>query len=79
MEWLSVAKNILALAVLIGNMISNAQQRGLGRIEATNEALLQAHKDIAYANAIAEDAEREFKNSPGGNAADREFEVPDGQ
>jgi hypothetical protein len=80
MGWLSVAKNVAALIVLLVNMINDAQQRGLGRLEATNEALLQAQKDIAYALAIEEDAERGFKQNPNASTdEDKQFEVPDGQ
>ena len=78
--WTSIAKNALALFVLIANMINDKQQRGLGRMEATNEALLQVHEDVAYSMAIAEDAVREFKANPGSNEKrDTDFEVPDGQ
>jgi hypothetical protein len=79
MEWFTVAKNLLALVVLITTMIKDSQQRGLGRLEATNEALLKAQQDIAYASAIEEDAERGFKTNPTGNDSDAAFEVPDGQ
>jgi hypothetical protein len=79
MDWISIVKNLLSLVVTITNMIGDAQQRGLGRIEATNEALLNAQQDIAYASAIAEDAERELKANPAGTSEDRDFEVPDGQ
>jgi hypothetical protein len=79
MDWFSIAKNLLSLVVTITSMISDAQQRGLGRMEATNEALLNAQQDIAYASAITEDAERELKANPAGTSEDHEFEVPDGQ
>lgn len=64
MTWLEIAKNLLALAVLITQMIKDGQQRGLGRMEATSEALLNAQQDIAYANAVAEDAAREHADHP---------------
>lgn len=78
--WFPILKNALALIVLIARMVNDAQQRGLGRMEATNEALLQAQQDIAYSLAIEEDAEREFKKNPNhATAEDLEFQVPDGQ
>ena len=64
MDWFSVAKNLLALVVLITTMIKDSQQRGLGRLEATNEALLKAQQDIAYASAVEEDADRAHKSNP---------------
>lgn len=75
MDWLSILKNALALVVLIGNMINDAQQRGLGRIEATNEALLKAQQDVSFGNAIEEDAAREHAKHPDTDAGfDSSFE-----
>ena len=64
MKWFTVVKNLLALVVLITTMIKDSQQRGLGRLEATNEALLKAQQDIAYASAVEEDADREHRGNP---------------
>jgi hypothetical protein len=57
-SWVEIIKNALALAVLITQMIRDSQQRGLGRMETTNEALKNAQRDIAYASAVEEDAIR---------------------
>ena len=80
MDWFTVAKNILTLAVLITTMIKDGQQRGLGRLEATNEALLKAQQDIAYASAVEEDAERSHAKNPTTDGGfDKSFQVPDDQ
>lgn len=78
MTWLEIAKNVLALVVLIANMIKDSQQRGLGRMEATNEALQNAQRDISYANAVEEDAIRSHHANPDSDDGfDKDFMRPD--
>ena len=55
-------------------MIKDNQPRGLGCVEAMNEALLSAQQDIAYTNAVAEDASREHAVHPDGDDGfDKDF------
>lgn len=78
MSWLEIAKNILSLVVLITTMVRDSRQRGLGRAEAVNEALLTAQQDIAYANAVEEDAIRQHNANPDSDDAfDKDFMRPD--
>lgn len=78
MSWVEIIKNALALVVLIANMIKDSQQRGLGRMEAANEALVNAQRDIAYANAVEEDAIRSHNANPDtDDGFDKEFMRPD--
>jgi hypothetical protein len=77
-SWVEIIKNVLALAVLITQMIKDSQQRGLGRMEATNEALQNAQRDIAYASAVEEDAIRSHCANPDSDDGfDKEFMRPD--
>jgi hypothetical protein len=77
-SWVEIIKNVLALAVLITQMIKDSQQRGLGRMEATNEALQNAQRDIAYASAVEEDAIRShYANPDSDDGFDKEFMRPD--
>ena len=77
MSWLEIAKNVLALVVLIANMIKEGQQRGLGRMEATNEALQTAHRDIAYSSAVEEEARRAHNANPDSDDGfDKDFMRP---
>lgn len=61
---LSALPKLLALISLIVSMVRDAEQRGLGRAEAVAEALEQAQQDIAYANAVEEDARRQHNANP---------------
>ena len=61
---LSALPKLLALISLIFSMVRDAEQRGLGRAEAVAEALEQAQQDIAYANAVEEDARRQHHQHP---------------
>lgn len=62
---LSALPKLLSLISLIASMMRDAEQRGLGRADAVAEALAQAHQDIAYANAVEEDARRDHAAHPG--------------
>lgn len=78
MTWVTIAKNILSLVVLIATMVRDSQQRGLGRMEAVNEALTNAQRDIAYANAVEEDAIRQHNANPDSDDGfDKDFMRPD--
>lgn len=61
---ISALPKLLSLITLILTMVRDAEQRGLGRTEAVAEALEQAHKDIAYAQAIEEEARRSHNANP---------------
>lgn len=78
MSWVEIVKNGLALVLLIANMIKDNQQRGLGRMEAVNEALQNAQRDIAYASAVEEDAIRSHNANPDtDDGFDKDFMRPD--
>jgi hypothetical protein len=75
---ISALPKILALINLIMTMVRDKEQRGLGRTEAVAEALENAHKDIAYANAIEEAAAKEHNANPDSDSGfDTDFRRPD--
>lgn len=61
---LSALPKAIALFQLLAGMVRDAEQRGLGRKEAIAEALTIAHRDIAWANAEAEQAVRDHAAHP---------------
>jgi hypothetical protein len=61
---LKAMPQILSLITTIVGMVRDKEQRGLGRAEATADALAQAQQDIAYANAVEEDARRSHNQNP---------------
>ena len=75
---ISALPKILSLINLIMTMVRDGEQRGLGRAEAVAEALENAHKDIAYANAIEEEAARSHNANPDDDSGfDADFRRPD--
>ena len=75
---ISALPKLLSLISLIMTMVRDNEQRGLGRTEAVAEALENAHKDIAYANAIEEQAAKAHNASPNDDSGfDADFRRPD--
>lgn len=75
---ISSLPKLLSLVYLIMSMIKDAEQKGLGRAEAVAEALENAHKDIAYANAVEEEAVRSHNANPDDDSGfDADFRRPD--
>jgi hypothetical protein len=75
---ISALPKLLALINIIMTMVRDKEQRGLGRAEAVAEALENAHKDIAYSNAIEEEATKAHNASPDDDSGfDTSFRRPD--
>ena len=75
---LSALPKLLSLISLIMSMVRDSKQRGLGRAEAVKEALENAAQDIAYANAVEEDARRSHNAHPDDDSGfDQDFKRAD--
>lgn len=75
---ISALPKILALINIIMTMVRDKEQQGLGRAEAVAEALDNAHKDIAYANSIEEEAVQSHNASPDSDDGfDTDYRRPD--
>lgn len=75
---LSALPKLLSLISLIVSMVRESEQRGLGRTEAVKEALENAAQDIAYANAVEEDARRSHNEHPDDDSGfDQDFKRAD--
>jgi hypothetical protein len=71
---LSALPKILALIQLIGGMVRDAEQRGLGRKEAVAEALTIATSQIETANKVEAEAMQSHAKDNTDDAFDRSFE-----
>jgi hypothetical protein len=68
---------ILALIQFITGMVRDAEQRGVGRQEAINEALTLAHRQLAEADAAELEANAAHAKHPDSDDAfDNEFKRP---
>lgn len=71
---LSALPKLLALIQFIAGMVRDAEQRGLGRQDAIAEALEIAHRDLAAADAAANEARGRHAATPSDDAFDRTFQ-----
>lgn len=75
---LKALPKIFELFLTISQMVRDKEQRGLGRKEAIAEALATAQEDIAYGNAVAEEARRQHNLHPDDDGGfDKDFERKD--
>lgn len=70
---LAALPKLIALFNLIGGMVQDAEQRGLGRKEAVADALAAAHRDIALADAETVQAMQSHAKIKDDSAFDQDF------
>lgn len=74
---LSALPKLIALVQFVTGMVSDAEQRGLGRKEAIAEALEQAHLELALADAASIEAEHDHAMIDDDSAFDHDFQRKD--
>ncbi len=70
---LLIVSNLLKLAQFINALMHDREQQGIGRAQAIAEALEQAHKDLALADAAQMEADAAHAKDPTDAAFDSDF------
>jgi len=74
---LSALPKLIALVQFVASMVHDAEQRGLGRKEAIAEALEDAHKELAWADAAGREADDDHAKVDDDTAFDPAFQRKD--
>ena len=71
--WLTIGSLLLRLVLLLSEMARERQQQGVGYARAAQEALAQAHRDLAMADAERQQAAQAHASDSTDAAFDQEF------